>query len=447
MTGRNIELKLEEALRRGPVLIYGAHLVALELYRYLKFLFNGLEFAGFVVTSAEGNPEELEQEKVIEIQDCQASKDATVMIAMPEKYHDEAEAYARGLGFSNFIRISLEKMSELKGRQILRSYTADQNSKLCLYEDDHDVSWLNMAQHSENSFGESGQARRHYKFPTLYYLDLESVFRKAERFEFYEDYERILGIYRNLHGLPVKPVSDIDSKDSGKQQLHIYMVFSKWDSAAIARTEYPKWICPIQAGSVFTEKKPGPFLDETGDNISEKNRMLAEMTAAYWIWKNAAPVKYKGLCHYRRHFVITEEEVMALEENGIDAILTTPRYVPGGIRNMFLEETPVKEAVYRAMLEAVWECHPESRESFERYLEECLYYPNNMVIARSEIYDAYCEWVFPVLFQMLEIDQETGYGQETDRHVAYAAELLTSYYFAMHKDEYCVVVTDYKFYL
>ena len=47
---------------------------------------------------------------------------------------------------------------------------------------------------------------------------------------------------------------------------------------------------------------------------------------------------------------------------------------------------------------------------------------------------------------MMEIDQETGYKHETDRHVAYAAELLTSYFFSVHKEEYCVAVTDYKFY-
>ena len=390
MIEQNMELELKRILERGQILIYGAHLVALELYRYLRFLYEDFEFAGFVVTRIEGNPAELEQEKVIEIQDCQASRDTTVMIAMPEKYHDEAETYARKFGFSDFIRISLEKMSELKGKQILCGCKQYGSLKFYLYEDDYDGSWLNMEEEPEAPLPEKTEERRHYKFPTLFYLDLASMFRETERFDFHKDYERVLGAYRNLHAFPVTSAWKSGSKGSGKQQLHIYMVFSRWDSAAIAETEYPEWICPIQAGSIFAEKKSEKFLDETGDNISEKNRMLAEMTAAYWIWKNAEPVKYKGLCHYRRHFIITEEEAAALKANGIDVILTTPRYVPGGIRNMFLKETPVKEPVYQTMLKVVSECHPESRESFEQYMEECLYYPNNMVIARSEIYDAYC---------------------------------------------------------
>ena len=78
-------------------------------------------------------------------------------------------------------------------------------------------------------------------------------------------------------------------------------------------------------------------------------------------------------------------------------------------------------------------------------MEQCLYCPNNMVIAKSEIYDAYCEWIFPILFRMEEMDEEKGYGHKGDRHIAYAAEILTSYYFARHKDEYFIAVTDYSF--
>ena len=229
--------------------------------------------------------------------------------------------------------------------------------------------------------------------------------------------------------------------------MNIYMVFSQWDSGRISGQRYQDWICPIQAGSILSEVKAHTCLDEIGDSISGMNGILAEMTAAYWIWKNAAPVKYKGLCHYRRHFVINEEEIMGLEKNGVDVILTTPRYAPGGVGKMFLAETPVKEPVYHNMIRAVGDCHPEDSSWFEKYLEECLYCPNNMVIARSEIYDDYCEWIFPVLLRMIELDEEYSYGHENDRHAAYAAEVLTSGFFTKHKEEWCIVFTDYKLYL
>ena len=441
----DIEQKICNALKDGDVLIYGAHLVAIELYRYLKSISERLglyfSFAGFVVTAAEGNPKDLGGQAVIELQNSQASRAATVLIAMPEKYHQETEHYARELGFSSFVRIGLEVMSRLKGTQILRDRQKYEELGLHLSEDTYDTSWLNCYLYQE-AFGQRyNSADRHFKFPTLYYLNAEEVYQEAKRFDFCRDYERLFGQYRNLHALPT-----LESTEKDDYQLHIYMVFSQWHSTAVVQEEYPDWILPIQAGSIFTDKKPQSFLDEIGDSISDKNRVLAEMTAAYWVWRNAEPVKYKGLCHYRRHFLLTNIEVRNLERNGIDVILPTPRYVPGGIRRMFLAETPVKEPVYQTMCRAVDECHPEDTEAFAIYMEECLYCPNNMVIARSEIYDAYCEWIFSVLFRMMELERESGYGHEKDRHIAYAAELMTSYFYTRCKWKYRMAVTDYKFY-
>jgi hypothetical protein len=69
-----------------------------------------------------------------------------------------------------------------------------------------------------------------------------------------------------------------------------------------------------------------------------------------------------------------------------------------------------------------------------------------MVIARNDIYNAYCEWVFKILFRMSEIETQKGNVQTEDRRIAYAAELLTSFYFAKNKDIYRIAVTDYQFY-
>lgn len=440
--------KIQDVLNNGQVIIYGAHLVAIELYRYLQGIKKDFAFTGFVVTSMADNPGRLEGQKVMELQDCRADKDTPILIAMPEKYHEEAEAYARGLGYSFFLKIGLDEMSRLKGKQLVSNYKKYNNLCFDLYEDVYDASWLNMAARSEadkQSMQRCDPAKRHYKFPILCYLDAESIFQESGKLDFYGDYEGLFGNYYNLHGFPSHTDVKVEQEEAGKQ-LHIYMVCSPWDSASVNGVEYPGWIRPIQAGSVFSQKKTGTYLDETGDNISGKNRALAEMTAAYWIWKNAEPVKYKGLCHYRRHFLLNKEDVMSLDQNGIDVILTTPRYVPGGVRQMFLAETPVKEPVWQVMMQAVSECHPADRKPLETCMEACLYCPNNMVIAKSGIYDAYCEWIFPVLFRMMEIEEKNEYKHEKDRHIAYAAELLTSYYFVRHKDMYRMAVTDYKFY-
>lgn len=440
----DMEEEIHHALKNGDVIIYGAHLVALELYRYMKSVSEELElcfaFAGFVVTGAEENPQELEGHKVIEIQNSQAPRTATMMIAMPEKYHHEVECCARQLGFLSFVRVGLKAMSKLKGRQVLRYSKAYEKLGFYLCEDTRDVSWLNCYLYKGAVAQEYSSKETHFKFPTLYYLDRAELYGEMEQFDFCKEYERLFGPYRNIHTLPVH-----ETFEEIGHQLNVYMVFSQWDSAADVKQEFPEWIRAIHAGSILADKKTGSILDETGDSISGENRMLAEMTAAYWIWKNAESVKYKGLCHYRRHFLLNRAEVQNLECNGVDVILTTPRYVPGGIRQMFLKETPVKEPVYQIMQRAVAQCHPEDAEAFAAYMEERLYCPNNMVIAKSTIYDAYCEWIFSVLFRMMEMEKESGYGHEQDRHMAYAAELLTSYFFTRCK-KYHVAVTDYEFY-
>lgn len=50
--------------------------------------------------------------------------------------------------------------------------------------------------------------------------------------------------------------------------------------------------------------------DDTGDNISDKNRYYSECSALYWAWKNYDALgnpDYIGLMHYRRHFIFNDE--------------------------------------------------------------------------------------------------------------------------------------------
>ena len=224
----------------------------------------------------------------------------------------------------------------------------------------------------------------------------------------------------------------------------MYVVTSHRDAAAGTLSLLP-WEHALQAGAALTELRKCALLDCDGDSISERNPLFAEMTAMYWIWKNSGPAKYKGLCHYRRHFRLDGNTFRHMMAGTADAFLTTPRLAPCGVREMFVRDTPVNETVFSSMLRAIGTVH--GRETLclaEEYFDSPLYVPNNMLIARSPVFDAYCAWVFPVLFRMEAEDRETGYNQP-DRHIAYAAELLTSLYFHLQREKLALQTIDYVF--
>ena len=68
-----------------------------------------------------------------------------------------------------------------------------------------------------------------------------------------------------------------------------------------SRLPQHEYFCPIQVGASLTSARFFPVLDNTGDNISDRNPHFCELTAHYWAWKNLN-ADYIGLCHYRRYF-------------------------------------------------------------------------------------------------------------------------------------------------
>lgn len=57
---------------------------------------------------------------------------------------------------------------------------------------------------------------------------------------------------------------------------------------------------PLQVGkALHPDIDLGMRCDNEGDNISDENGYLCELTALYWIWKNVK-ADAKGLFHYRR---------------------------------------------------------------------------------------------------------------------------------------------------
>lgn len=184
----------------------------------------------------------------------------------------------------------------------------------------------------------------------------------------------------------------------------------------------------IQAGAVIAGSKIAEITDDTGRNISEKNRMYCEMSAVYWIWKNTNH-DWIGIEHYRRHLLVKPEML----SDDIDAIMPLPYICYPNEMAQFLRFTTenVKDAMFRA-LEAL---HPKEFEEYEKILYGKYQYTYDLVCARKYVFDNYCRWFFEITEYM-----EKNFSEEVPelietRAFSYVAEVLTNLYFMYHQND------------
>ena len=205
--------------------------------------------------------------------------------------------------------------------------------------------------------------------------------------------------------------------------------------------------------------------DNTGDNVSEKNRTLNELTALYWAWKNYKEIgdpDYFGLCHYRRFFIFdkslplpnklwlpngstycfnsfTEIEEYIDENtlydllNSYDCIVPKPYddslFSPekNTMRKSYIThgKGELNPALYDLMEQLVLRKHPEYSEEIEFYRHSSLHYFCNMFIFPRDLFFEYCNFLFPIIF---EIDKAnvSPVNLEGARAPGYIGEYLTS---------------------
>jgi len=222
---------------------------------------------------------------------------------------------------------------------------------------------------------------------------------------------------------------------TGGKTVSVYRACSHMDKELQEDVSRYAWEVPIQVGAALTEKHICRIRDDTGEQISGKNRQYCELTALYWIWKNDRS-DYVGLGHYRRHFELDERQLRKLACSDIDVVLTIP-----------IMDYPNVGAVYRrdhvgedwdVMLEAVQKICPEYLASVVEMQDGQFYYAYNMFIMRREILEAYCAWLFPVL-AYCESHCKKRDDDYQGRYIGFLAEHLMSAYFLYHENEYKIV--------
>jgi hypothetical protein len=177
-----------------------------------------------------------------------------------------------------------------------------------------------------------------------------------------------------------------------------------------------------------------------GDQISEKNPTFSELTGLYWIWKNDRRSDIVGTCHYRRYLVKPREEgkgeaylnaedirrILCGEENSFDLITSSLLELPGSYREGFAVDHHSKDL--QCLEQVLTEKYPEDAVVFRRLVEGNHTFFGNILVAKKPLYDAYCSWLFDILFEVERRTDMTGYDGYTKRLYGFLSEFLLYVY-------------------
>lgn len=226
-----------------------------------------------------------------------------------------------------------------------------------------------------------------------------------------------------------------------RKSLQIYIAKSHMDKPLKENVRSYPWEKDIQVGAALTKKKIADITDFSGDNISKKNRQYCELTALYWIWKNDKN-DYAGLCHYRRRFVLTEEEIERLVSSCVDVVVTNPVVNVPDVLTMYRKNHSYHD--WEIMKDGIRRLCHEYLTSLA-YVEKSNYYiPYNMFIMRRDILNHYCEWIFPILDYCEAMCEQKGDVYQ-NRYIGFLAERLMTVYLHHHRETLQVIFSKKHF--
>lgn len=234
--------------------------------------------------------------------------------------------------------------------------------------------------------------------------------RKVQGISFIEDYQTDRAVIRN-------------------EDACVYMAVSHKDKMLKGIYNEELWIQKIQAGAALTDKRILELTDEGKDSLSAENDLYGELTAAYYAWKHNRK-RITGLFHYRRVLRITGEQLYLLKTKKIDVILPLPFVCfpdASGQYGRYILPRDIE-----IMKQVLKECERENYIELENLLKSPYLYNYNILIARKEVFDDYCGWLFPMLRQIADRCEKEK-RDRMPRYIGRIGEVMTSLYFMRNK--------------
>ncbi len=215
--------------------------------------------------------------------------------------------------------------------------------------------------------------------------------------------------------------------------------------------DIPEYI-PIHVGKALTDLDLNIQGDNTGENISHLNKSFCELTALYWMWKNSN-ADIVGLAHYRRYLV---DDVNY--KNFINHQIVNPSYVQEVIqKNKSVVFLPKKEYLkhhkffcytvkshyskfhnerdWKILRDIISNKYPEYLHAFKQIEEKKGFSFYNMFIAHRDFLNAYCNWVFSILFELKSKINIAEYDVYQARIFGFISERLLNVYILKNQDK------------
>ncbi|MCD8377538.1 MAG: DUF4422 domain-containing protein, partial [Candidatus Gastranaerophilales bacterium] len=231
---------------------------------------------------------------------------------------------------------------------------------------------------------------------------------------------------------------------------------------------------PIFCGKYFYPENTCLLCDNTGDNISHKNRFYSENTGHYWVLKNYldnAEEEYIGFCHYRRLFDLTK--ISADEDVGMfilkyenikyvfdkfkgqdfysklkdfDCIIPPKDYYYAGGKTAAyrvnlpeitcIEEMDIcrKPDVLDAMITSIEDLTPEFVPAMTRVFKRTYAHLYNIYILKKEYLKEYLKWEFRIFSEMEKRTNNWNNG-EYKREAGYFAEKFINIWLEYKKEQ------------
>lgn len=193
--------------------------------------------------------------------------------------------------------------------------------------------------------------------------------------------------------------------------------------------------------------------DDSGENISNLNRYINEMSVIYWVYKHYNEIgcpNYIGFMHYRRHFNLSNS--ISLTNNYVKDLGLELSNINNILKDFDIIHPPLTTLDKPIIEEIGFFLGTEGGEKLREVFNKCikilqnkqdlnsqrvlnLIYQNNlgplcnMFIAKKDLFFEYCQWIFPIIFDLIKNDKQTYNNFKEIRSIGWTCEILTSLFF------------------